>query len=107
MKVYAIKRNDGKYKTEASEYLKEIWFAELFNDYETALCYCPNDCKIIECELMETTELADHDKKVRKQVCDEIRKALCMTNKNSICNTANCVYYDVLNEVLERIEKGE
>ena len=107
MKVYVVKRNDGKYKTKTSEYLKEIWFAELFNDYETALCYCPSDCKIIECELIETTELADHDKQVCKEVCDEIRNKLQFKLRYDINSKVSIIEIcNKINEVLDKVEKG-
>ena len=61
MKAYVIKRDDGKYKTEASEYLEEICFAETFEDYEVAKCYCPSDCKVVAIEIKEIQEQGNED----------------------------------------------
>ena len=85
MIVYVVKNKYNKksngYMTETGEFINSIWQAELFNDYETAKCYAPALCQVVECELMEITELTDHDKQVRKEVCEEIKK-WCEKNFN-------------------------
>ena len=74
MKVYVIKNDKGQYQTPDMDYISQIWLADIFNDYEVAKCYCRSDCNVVECELIEKNELADHDKKVRAEVCDRFRK---------------------------------
>lgn len=78
MKVYVIKNEQGKYQTPDMSFISSIWQADLFNDYEIAKCYCERDCEIIECELMQATELSDYTKQVRKEVCEEIRRQVEM-----------------------------
>lgn len=76
MKVYVIKNEQGQYQTPDMSFISSIWQADLFNDYEVAKCYCERDCEIIECELMQATELSDYTKQVRKEVCEEIKEKL-------------------------------
>lgn len=75
MKVYVIKNKQTKeYQTEVMDFIPDIRQSDIFIDYEVALAYCPSDCEVVECELIEKTELADHDKQVRKEVCEEIKE---------------------------------
>ena len=78
MKVYVIKNKQLGYMTETRDFINLLYQAEFFDDYELAQCYCPTmtlcDCEVVEVQLMETKELAEHDKQVRKEVCEEIRK---------------------------------
>lgn len=77
MKVYVIKSKQTKeYQTVVMDFIPDIRQSDIFIDYEVALAYCPSDCEVVECELMEKTELSDHTKQVRKEVCEEIRKKL-------------------------------
>ena len=74
MKVYVIKSKQTKeYQTVVMDFIPDIRQSDIFIDYEVALAYCPSDCEVVECELMEKTELSDYTKQVRKEVCDEIR----------------------------------
>ena len=62
MKAYVIKRDDGCYWSESAEFVSnELWQAELFNDYETALCYCPTYCRVIAIEIKEIQEQDNED----------------------------------------------
>lgn len=75
MQVYVIKSKQTKeYQTVVMDFIPDIRQSDIFIDYEVALAYCPSDCEIVECELMEKTELADYTKQVRKEVCDKIRE---------------------------------
>lgn len=74
MKVYVIKNDKNEYMTETGDFIKSLWQAELFYDYECAYCYAPSGCNIVECSLMEKYQLADYTKQVRKEVCEEIRE---------------------------------
>lgn len=77
MKVYVIKSKQTKeYQTVVMDFIPDIRQSDIFIDYEVALAYCPSDCEVVECELMEKTELSDYIKQVRKEVCEEIRKTL-------------------------------
>lgn len=84
MKVYVNKDKDGKYIAENYEHLYDLRYAEMFNDYEIALCYCPLDCEVVEVQLMETTELQDYTKQVRKEVKEEIAKNVSVVCINGV-----------------------
>ena len=71
MKVYVIKNDKGQYQTPDMDFIYSIWLADIFDDYEVAKFYCGSDCNVVECELIEKSELADHDKKVRAEVVAE------------------------------------
>ena len=81
MKVYVVKNPEGKYLTEMMDFADELIFANLFYDVESAWGYAPNDCRAVECFLMERDERKEHDKQVRKEVCEDIRK-WCAKNFN-------------------------
>lgn len=55
------------------------------------------DDEIDTCPLQS---LADYT----KQVCEKIRKELKLNNENSKPDTACCVYYDNMKEILDQIE---
>ena len=75
MEVYVIKSKQTKeYQTVVIDFIPDIRQSDIFIDYEVALAYCPSDCEVVECELMEKTELADYTKQVRKEVCEEVYK---------------------------------
>ena len=75
MKVYIIKSKQTKeYQTVVMDFIPDIRQSDIFIDYEVALAYCPSDCEVVECELMEKTELSDYTKQVRKEVCEEVYK---------------------------------
>lgn len=57
MKVYVIKNKQTKeYQTEIMDFTPDIRQSDIIIDYDVALAYCPNDCEVIECVLMEKTE---------------------------------------------------
>ena len=72
MKVYVVKRPDGKYLTEMMDFTDKLIFANLFVDVESAWAYAPNDCRAVECFFMERNERTDYAKQVRKEVVDEL-----------------------------------
>lgn len=91
MKVYVIKRNNGTYyKRYFENYVQfedEMTFAEMHTiksgaentmDFITRNKYrfniLPEELSIVECSLMEATELADYTKQVRKEVLDQVYK---------------------------------
>lgn len=68
MICYVIKnKNDGRYLIfdrenefdpyeifEGAQYsARDICDASFFDDYETALCYCPSDCDVVKVEIRE------------------------------------------------------
>lgn len=72
MKVYIIKNKQTKeYQTVVMDFSPDIRQSDIIIDYEVALAYCPSDCEVVECELLEKNELADHDKKVSAEVVEE------------------------------------
>lgn len=103
MKVYVIKNEQGQYQTPDMSFISSIWQADLFNDYEVAKCYCERDCEIIECELMQATELADYTKQEKKEVVQEIKKKIIKHHewKYEDCYTNS----DIVEEVLDIIEE--
>ncbi len=69
MICYAIKyKNNGRYiifkqenvftpyDVNPSYSARDICDASFFDDYETALCYCPSDCKVVKVEIREKLE---------------------------------------------------
>ena len=116
MKVYVIKSKQTKeYQTVVMDFIPDIRQSDIFIDYEVALAYCPSDCVVVECELMEKTELADYTKQVRKEVVQEIRqevKKLIDSKDFKLCNheyaNGYCfgLQYD-LAKILDQIEKGK
>ena len=86
MKVYVIKSKQTKeYQTVVIDFIPDIRQSDIFIDYEVALAYCPSDCEVVECELMEKTELTDHTKQVRKEFCEEMRTFAYDTFKEFGC----------------------
>lgn len=53
MRAFAIKNKEGKYKTSCSEYINSLWQADIFDDYELALCYCLDSEKPVEVTIAE------------------------------------------------------
>lgn len=109
MKVYVIKNKYNKrasgYMTETGEFINSIWQAELFNDYETAKCYAPALCQVVECVLMETTELSDYTKQVRKEVIEEIKNKL--KNSELELKIIGNDGYEYTENFLEQLKQGE
>ena len=109
MKVYVIKSKQTKeYQTVVMDFIPDIRQSDIFIDYEVALAYCPSDCEVVECELMEKTELTDYTKQVRKEVCNDFKSrflATCQIEK--VCDTAS-FSLEVLNGILDQLQdKGE
>ena len=89
MKLYVVKRIDNKYLSKYSNYdyrlenpcepcwTEKLYNAKIFEKYDEADNFCNTiDCQIVECSFMENFELSYLMKKVRKEVCEEIRKQL-------------------------------
>ena len=119
MKVYVIKSKQTKeYQTVVMDFIPDIRQSDIFIDYEVALAYCPSDCEVVECELMEKTELADYTKQVRKEVCEKIKKQIFnhfnVKNMEEYENlslldslfTAEAVT-EILDTILKEYQKGE
>ena len=103
MKVYVIKSKQTKeYQTVVMDFIPDIRQSDIFIDYEVALAYCPSDCEVVECELMEKTELTDYTKQVRKEVLDIIDK------KFNCCGYVEEKFEDIKEYILDQIQdKGE
>lgn len=118
MIVYVIKRNDGTYYKRCIDSIimfeKEISSAEFYLDksrVEEIVHFIikrkhlynilPEELNIVEVQVMETTELAKHDKQVRKEVCEKIRE-----NAISHNNLEVDMYY-ITPQQLYEIEQGE
>lgn len=104
MKVYVVKNDKNEYMTETGDFIKSLWQAELFYDYECAYCYAPTGCNIVECSLMEKYQLADYNKQVRKEVCNDFKSrflATCQIEK--VCDTAS-FSLEVLNRILDQLQ---
>ena len=102
MKVYVIKSKQTKeYQTVVMDFIPDIRQSDIFIDYEVALAYCPSDCDVVECELMEKTELVEYTKQVRKEVVDKVYAVLEQAVPHDLCWS-----WDVIKKELEQI-KGE
>ena len=112
MKVYVIKSKQTKeYQTVVMDFIPDIRQSDIFIDYEVALAYCPSDCEVVECELMEKTELTDYTKQVRKEVCEEIRKTLfeylkvnSMEELENLSLLDSTLTYDVITDKLDQLQ---
>lgn len=104
MKVYVIKSKQTKeYQTVVMDFIPDIRQSDIFIDYEVALAYCPSDCEVVECELMEKTELADYTKQVRKEVCEEIKGKAELFG---VCKTGTIAEeYRISKYVLDQIQE--
>ena len=99
MKVYVIKsRQTKEYQTVVMDFIPDIRQSDIFIDYEVALAYCPSDCEVVECELMEKTELADYTKQVRNEVLDIIDK------KFNCCGYVEEKFEDIKKYVLDQLQ---
>ena len=99
MKVYVIKSKQTKeYQTVVMDFIPDIRQSDIFIDYEVALAYCPSDCEVVECELMEKTELAGYTKQVRKEVLDIIDE------KFNCCGYVEEKFEDIKKYVLDQIQ---
>lgn len=109
MKVYVIKNKQLGYMTETRDFINLLYQAEFFDDYELAQCYCPTmtlcDCEVVEVQLMETKELAEHDKQVRKEVCEEIRKYIPRCSGMDMVIILDDTH--TLNTILDQIQGDE
>lgn len=102
MKVYVIKEiSTWGYFTETRVFINDLRQADLFLDYEVAQCYCPSGCEVVEVQLMETTELTDYTKQVRKEVIEKIKR------DSIYCHINREVYYKVEPEILDQIQNNE
>ena len=99
MKVYVIKNKQTKeYQTVVMDFIPDIRQSNIFIDYEVALAYCPSDCEVVEGELIEKTELADHTKKVRKEVIEKLKIESPFWHINGES------YYKLYPEILDQIQ---
>lgn len=93
MKVYVIKRNDGSYyRRHFDNYVQfdnDLMYAEMCSIKESAedtidfiarnkykFNILREELSVVEVQLMETSELDDYTKQVRKEVCEEIRNKI-------------------------------
>lgn len=124
MKVYVVKRIDGKYLSGYNNYdyrlenpckpcwTEKLYNAKIFEEYEEADNFCNTiDCQIVECSFMETTELSDYTKQVRKEVVQEIRERIkdvvFLAHETELGERLNCISYYKMLDILLRIEQGE
>ena len=102
MKVYVIKNKQTKeYQTVVMDFIPDIRQSDIFIDYEVALAYCPSDCEVVECELMEKTELADYTNQVRKEVLDIIDK------KFNCCGYVEEKFEDIKEYILDQYKENQ
>ena len=84
MKIYVIKRDDGKYHyltpEHKTEWIDSLYYADRIpaldeSDYNSIKKWAdkrfPN-CKLVQITVLEG-DLSDHTKQVRKEVCEEIK----------------------------------
>lgn len=108
MKVYVIKSKQTKeYQTVVMDFIPDIRQSDIFIDYEVALAYCPSDCEVVECELMEKTELADYTKQVRKEVIEQIKDYMEIHSYTISVDTKNrkVIYKIGLTRFLDQLEE--
>ena len=99
MKVYVVKEiSTGRYQTSAYEFIKDLRQADLFLTYELAKHLCASDCEVVEVQLMETKDLTDYTKQVRKEVCEEFKENIENIEKSIVNNPS---YFD--NEERKRL----
>lgn len=104
MKVYVIKEiSTGRYQTPTYDFIKDLRQADLFLTYELAKKLCASDCEVVEVQIMETTDIADYTKQVRKEVVQELK------NKMLYCSERiadGCHYYNgkELDEIIDQIQ---
>ena len=121
MKVYVIKRNNATYyKRYFDNYVQfedEIAFAEIYikkNSAEDTMDFIirnkykfnilPEELSVVEISLMNETDLSDHDKQVRKEVCKEIwqefeQRLMNKKEDMSVMKVAN-----MINSVLDQLQ---
>jgi hypothetical protein len=102
MKVYVVKNDKNEYMTETGDFINSLWQAELFYDYECAYCYAPSGCNIVECSLMEKYQLAEHDKQVRNEMCEEV--LLIIDEKFNCCGYIEEKFEYIKKYVLDQIQ---
>lgn len=112
MKVYVVKNKQTKeYQTVVMDFIPDIRQSDIFIDYEVALAYCPSDCEVVECELLEKNQLADYTKQVRKEVFASLKEKYKQKMQNALddfdeeLGHINCD--EVLEELLEEIGFNE
>ena len=111
MKVYVVKRCDGKYLSGYSNYdyrlenpckpcwTEKLYNAKVFEEYDEADIFCNTiDCQIVECSFMEPTELTNYTKQVRKEVCEKFKENIENIEKSIVNNPS---YFD--NEERKRL----
>lgn len=82
MKAFVIKNKEGKYKMSDNGVQLETYFhnalssAEIFDDYEIALCDCPSNCKVIKITIAEGNLEQENKilKKALKLACECIKR---------------------------------
>lgn len=104
MKVYVVKNDKNEYMTETGDFIKSLWQAELFDDLETACCYTPTDCNVVECALMTPTEFQDYTKQVRNEVVQEIWKEFEQRLMNKTQDMPIMKVANMINSVLDQIQ---
>ena len=107
MKVYVIKSKQTKeYQTVVMDFIPDIRQSDIFIDYEVASKFCPTDCEVVECELIEKNQLADYTKQVRKELCDEIRDKIMdyYIKGNTAWFNVEKLDKDIVWEILDKIQ---
>ena len=108
MKVYVVKRPDGKYLTEMMDFTDELIFANLFVDVESAWVYAHNDCRAVKCFLMERDEVKERDKQLANAVCEWIQAEFEDKAKYSTCFDESGYEINLTEELfLEILEKAK
>lgn len=122
MKVYVIKRTDGSYyRRHFDNYVQfdnDLMCAEMCSIKESAedtidfiarnkykFNILREELSVVEVQLMETSELADHTKQVRKEVCDRIK--WLARAKGIFGQSCKDMNYLQFNEILDQIQGGK
>lgn len=119
MKVYVVKRNDGKFLSGYNNYdyrlenpckpcwTEKLYNAKMFEEYVEADNFCNTiDCQIVEVELVETKDIADHTKQVRKEVFADLKEKYKQKMANALSEDYEEGHWccdKVLEELLQEI----
>ena len=108
MKVYVVRElKTREYLTETRDFINDLRQAELFFDYDCAKSFSPYGCEVVEIQLMETKDLADYTKQVRKEVVGDLKEELKKNGKCSIRVNGTMDFFielDKLNAILDQIQ---
>ena len=59
MKLYVIKDSEGRYLSDTLDFVEGFYNADVFDDFQLAMCYWPSDCEINEWCILELKKNKD------------------------------------------------